>query len=166
MAGALVDHYVLAMAQPREVFVANSPYPFLVGTAALVHSDASTEEFPRTDVDANLDRPKLVALAVRNARADRERITVGRTIDNDLPLQHMRISRHHAHFTARGERWELFDDGSRNGTSVEGNRLVPKGPGQIVTLGQALRFAELEFTFLDAGRCWELLHHLTRRPTH
>jgi len=160
---SLVDHYVLAMAQPRDLFVARSPYPFLVGTAQLVHSEASTAEFPPSaDSSAADDRPKLVALAVRSGSGRTDHIRVGRTVDNDLPLQHMRISRHHAHFSLDQTHWQLFDDGSRNGTWVEEARLQPKGPGHPLALGQAVRFAELEFTFLDAGRCWELLRSLTR----
>lgn len=162
MPGAtLVDHYVLAMGQPRDLFVDRSPFPFLVGTAQLVHSEASTAEFP-PPLNVPDEKPKLVALAVRSGGGRNDHISVGRTVDNDIPLQHMRISRHHAHFAQVDIHWTLFDDGSRNGTWVEETRLPPKGAGHPLSLGQAVRFAELEFTFLDAGRCWELLRSLTR----
>jgi hypothetical protein len=81
------------------------------------------------------------------------RILLGRTAENDLALEEVTISRRHASLIVR-ERgtWSIVDDGSLNGTFVDGERLMPRAPlllsGPIATLriGSKCRFA-----FMDEG---------------
>jgi DNA-binding CsgD family transcriptional regulator len=58
--------------------------------------------------------------------SETERISVGRTSDNDVVLVgDAEVSRAHAMLTAGGAGWTLSDDGmSRNGTFVNGERVI------------------------------------------
>jgi DNA-binding NtrC family response regulator len=66
---------------------------------------------------------------------------VGRAETNEVSIDHALISREHAVFTI-GDRIELQDLGSRNGTFVRGERLAEKEkrvvtPGQLIEIGGA-----------------------------
>lgn len=55
-------------------------------------------------------------------------------------LPHATVSRHHAELRREGERWLLRDVGSRNGTRVNGMRVLEPmevHPGDRVALGDA-----------------------------
>jgi hypothetical protein len=74
-------------------------------------------------------------------------ISIGRTADNAMPLDHKSVSRRHATVECNGERVVLRDLGSHNGTRV-GERLVTEHvlqPGEIVGFGEILlRFAMVD----------------------
>lgn len=67
-------------------------------------------------------------------------LTLGREADCDLILAESQASRHHAELRRAGDRWQIVDLGSTNGTFVGGVRLAPNvarplAPGEIVTIG-------------------------------
>ncbi|MFO7777585.1 MAG: DUF3662 and FHA domain-containing protein [Nitriliruptoraceae bacterium] len=68
------------------------------------------------------------------------RLTAGRLERCDLTIQDSTVSREHAAFVRRGERWWVVDLGSTNGTRVNGRRAAehPLEPGDQVELGDAL----------------------------
>ena len=68
------------------------------------------------------------------------RLTAGRLERCDLTIQDSTVSRQHAAFVRRGERWWVVDLGSTNGTKVNGRRAAehPLDPGDQVELGDAL----------------------------
>ena len=84
-------------------------------------------------------------------------ITVGRTANHDVVIADVNVSRFHAFFRVHSARVELSDAGAAHGTFVGKVQLKPKGAAQIVIPGESVRFAHLEFTFLDAGACWDRL---------
>ncbi|MGI8904839.1 MAG: FHA domain-containing protein [Solirubrobacteraceae bacterium] len=55
--------------------------------------------------------------------ADRDRITVGRSPDNDVFLDDVTVSRDHAILVRRGTEYHLDDRGSLNGTYVNRRRV-------------------------------------------
>jgi hypothetical protein len=75
-----------------------------------------------------------------------ERVSVGRLASSDLPLEwDVEVSRVHACFERVEHEWELVDDGhSRNGTSVNGERL--SGRCRLKD-GDTLRFGTVTVTF-------------------
>ena len=67
-------------------------------------------------------------------------LTLGRGADCDLVLADSQASRRHAELRRAGERWQIVDLGSTNGTFMSGVRLAPNvarslRPGEIVTIG-------------------------------
>lgn len=68
--------------------------------------------------------------------------TVGRAETSDICLEAQGISRHHATVTVKGGGVALRDEGSSNGTFVNGQRIQesPLKDGDIVNFGLQLRF--------------------------
>lgn len=64
-------------------------------------------------------------------------LTLGRNDDNDVVVDDLLASRHHARVTATAHGLELHDLGSRNGTYVDGHRVEHAllRPGQRVSIG-------------------------------
>ncbi len=55
-----------------------------------------------------------------SVRMQRDEVTIGRGNTNDIPIDLPTVSVHHAVVRRRGERWEVVDLHSRNGTSING----------------------------------------------
>lgn len=70
---------------------------------------------------------------------------VGRGQDADVSLYSPRVSRIHARFRREGGGWSVRDEGSLNGTSVNGVRL--SGPATLQS-GDVVRVAEIELVVL------------------
>ncbi len=77
-------------------------------------------------------------------------ITVGRTRNNDVVIFDVSLSRFHASFRRGGDRLELQDAGSRNGTRVNDEPAPTSGSGRRVALASndRIRFGTVEVTFL------------------
>jgi pilus assembly protein CpaF len=65
---------------------------------------------------------------------------IGKSPDNDLPLEQSAISRRHCQLEEREGKVVVFDLGSRNGTYLDGKRLPPESgvvfsPGQTLQMG-------------------------------
>lgn len=78
---------------------------------------------------------------------DHSPITVGRSKRNRLCLPHITVSRLHATIRHDGEGWVIEDDGSKNGTYVNGKRVsgpVRLAHGDVVLFGTAAVRIELE----------------------
>jgi len=69
----------------------------------------------------------------------KDRLTIGRTADNDIQLNAAFISRRHAVVTADGETTRVIDWGSKNGVFVNSTRVTEHflKNGDIVTIGNA-----------------------------
>jgi hypothetical protein len=88
-------------------------------------------------------------------------ISIGRWDDNDIVIDDRWISRYHARIRHEGDEYVLEDLGSKNGTIVNGQRIV-----EPVTLsdGDVIQLTPLrEFTFVDYGATAPLPGE-TRRP--
>lgn len=71
---------------------------------------------------------------------DRDVITMGRATDCSIPIADRFLSRRHAEMTSEDGGWVLRDNGSANGTFVNGTRVtepVKVGPGDRIRLGDA-----------------------------
>ena len=69
----------------------------------------------------------------------KDRLTIGRTADNDIQLNAPFISRRHAVVTTDGETTRVIDWGSKNGVHVNSTRVTEHflTNGDIVTIGNA-----------------------------
>ena len=65
-------------------------------------------------------------------------LSIGRSPANDLAIEHRRISSRHALIESDGNRWQLKDLASRNGTSLNKRRLTEPRP---IKPGDVIRFA-------------------------
>lgn len=74
------------------------------------------------------------------------KLTVGRTGNNDVPVEDPSVSRLHAFFEP-GPPWTLRDAGSRLGTSVNG---TPISGTTALRSGDQVQFGDVALTFMDA----------------
>ena len=71
--------------------------------------------------------------------------TIGREADNTLSIPEAAVSRFHARVEPRGEQWWISDNGSTNGTLVNGARVEesPLEDNDVVRIGDTIfRYAE------------------------
>ncbi len=162
----------LARTHSRAKFIELCGYPFLVGMRELSrpHQPGRTVLVSQQDRDALTGRPRratgdnsLIVLAVRKVQeAFPSMITVGRTANNDVVVEDVQVSKFHAFFRINADKVEIADAGSRNGTFIGKLRLEAKGPPRPIRVGEHVSFGRVEFTFLDAGACWDRLSALDR----
>jgi hypothetical protein len=89
------------------------------------------------DLKTAWHRPRVPVLALPESQRG---VTLGRSRDCDCVLAEPSVSRRHAELRREGGRWLLRDLGSRNGTRVNGMRLLDEAevcPGDRVSFGDA-----------------------------
>jgi FHA domain/Domain of unknown function (DUF1707) len=101
---------------------------------------AAVEWLSRLDADleAAWMRPRVPTLAL--PRAEGVRLVLGRAPNCDCVVPEECVSRRHAQIWREGERWFLRDLDSRNGTRLNGTRVIERAevrPGDSVSLGGA-----------------------------
>jgi pSer/pThr/pTyr-binding forkhead associated (FHA) protein len=155
----------LALACNRDEFARRYEHPFLYAQRAALKPvrPQRTERLEITGLIPIFERDEkapaeLVVLPIKKVQlAFPSMITVGRTANNDLMVSDPQISKFHAFFKqATGGAWEIADAGSRNGTFLHNQPLEPKRPA-VIGSGDKLKFAALEFQFLDAAGLWTVL---------
>jgi len=162
-----VDFVRAALASSQPAFVEANPFPFLVGAPVDISPGADDTdgllEDPMTVRSRNAPTSRPVWMVCKVAASRPGMITVGRTVDNDIAIDHRHVSKVHAVFRERGGRFTLTDAGSKNGTWINGTRLAPKGPPSApLAHGDTVRFADVELSFVSAAGCWERLRSETK----
>ncbi len=168
------EYAALAATLQREQYVERHPFPFLWGTLSLrkPYQPGRTMMMNPLDTRHGLLKPgvlgaaqavELLLLPVRKVQDNfPSMITLGRTANNDVVVPDVQVSKFHAFFRLLpdGVRFELADAGSRNGTTVRGKKLEPRGAAQALSFGDLCGFGKLEFSFLDSGTCWDRLQKM------
>jgi pSer/pThr/pTyr-binding forkhead associated (FHA) protein len=79
------------------------------------------------------------------------RVLVGRTEENDIIVDDTTVSRRHASLVRRRSgRWAIVDEGSLNGTFLDGERVPAQRPIEIRGAPATIRFGTSEiFAFMD-----------------
>ena len=70
-----------------------------------------------------------------------EKISIGRSPNNTIPIPDPEISRKHAQLVWQGDGYALEDLGSTNGSFVNARRIIgftPLGHGDVIELGEAI----------------------------
>ncbi len=157
------DYVSLALRLERQDFVVECPFPFLLA----VNEPLPSEELPSEEtIMAGAKDPapprmgplmgRSIAYAVRKTNPlIPHSIIVGRADTSDIMILDRQISKTHALFQGAGDRWELSDAGSRNGTWVGHRKLAPRGDAAVVQSFDILSFGHRVYLFLDAGDCWD-----------
>jgi uncharacterized repeat protein (TIGR01451 family) len=101
---------------------------------------------------------------VRTVTIKPEGLTIGRSPDNDLILDHPGISRHHARIEFDGMNYQVRDLNSMNGTFVEEVRLPPDAP-RIWLPGESLRMGEI-WLRLERAEQSQATAAVVTRPSH
>ena len=70
---------------------------------------------------------------------DRNEISIGRDIANDFVINDAEVSRRHVRLTLEGDRYQIEDLNSTNGTYIDGQRLI--GP-HIMAIGEIIMFGD------------------------
>jgi hypothetical protein len=147
---ALYLVYRMDGAEPKSADFKTGYFPSVARRKAVSTNSAATSALP------SATGVLRVAKAAHNPFSDR--ISVGRSVSCDMVLRVTNVSKLHAHFlqTDAGE-WEIRDNGSTNGTFVNGVRV---GAGQriVVRPGDYLRLGQCEARLVDAGQLFDLLH--------
>lgn len=95
--------------------------------------------------------PMVFLLTKTRDNAFQRRVTVGRTSNNDLPIEDPSVSRFHAWFQREDEEapWFVVDAGSKNGTRLNGKVLEKKKPYALAP-GMKIRIGHVDLSFFDA----------------
>ncbi len=154
----------------KEGFIKTHPYPFLVEIGPKpAESDARTYETlaskSKEDRDqfrrqCNLDQSSRVFRVVKRSQGGfGDKISVGRSPNNDIVLSHMSVSKFHAYITASDVRFEfsVYDVDSRNGTQINSLPIQPMKKVEI-RHGDKVSFGgEITFLFLSAADLYSRL---------
>jgi hypothetical protein len=100
----------------------------------------STSVMRRVQLSTPVEPPKNPQLIIGNrvVALVENMINIGRNLDNDIVLEDIHASRHHAQLRLRFGTYTIFDAESRSGTFVNDIRITEKGlkPGDVIRMGE------------------------------
>lgn len=99
---------------------------------------------------------EVYPLAKKEGAPFADMITVGRTANNDVVLNDITVSRFHAFFRERDNKWFVCDAGSKNGTTHESSRLEPRKEKPLRS-GDHVKLGDVEVTFYTATDLYNIL---------
>jgi hypothetical protein len=154
----------------REGFLASAAAAALVHYAPGQAIAAGNETGARTltledeetlDESAALARPavrdraeppglELFPLAKKPGASFPDRITIGRTSNNDVVIVDTSVSRLHAYVRRVGDAWSIADAGSKNGSWLRGEKLEARREKPLMSRA-IVRFGEIDLTFYVAA---------------
>jgi len=127
------------------------------GGRTLTLEDGSIDEtlplgsFSITDIDMAIH-----PLLKRAGASFPDRITIGRTSNNDVTIPDHSISRLHAYARLTGDRWVVADAGSKNGSWLRGETLEPRKE-RAIRSREVLRLGDVDLTFYLAADLYQVL---------
>jgi len=99
---------------------------------------------------------EVYPLAKKPGASFPDRITIGRTANNDVVVAETSISRLHAYVKRVGSDWVVADGGSKNGSWLKGAVLEPRKEQRLVSRA-LLRFGDVDVTFYPAADLYAAL---------
>lgn len=106
------------------------------------------EERPLQGVDGSAYLDRLAPLLSRDPAASA--VTLGRAADRDLVVSLTSISKRQARFERRGDGWVIIEEGSRNGTTLNGVALEAGQPQPLACGDEVCLSAHLVVEVLSA----------------
>jgi hypothetical protein len=160
-------HYRHLIALGREEFLAAAapgafvryPSRVLVGLPSLdltVAPDQTMEVASAgSRVEAEIEL-EVFPLVKKPGASFPDRITIGRTHNNDIAIVDHSVSRLHAYVRQQGPGWVVADAGSKNGSWLRGIALEARRE-QALPSRVVLRLGEVDLTFFVASDLFEAL---------
>lgn len=99
---------------------------------------------------------EVYPLAKKPGASFPDRITIGRTANNDVVITDTSISRLHAYLRRDGARWVVADAGSKNGSWLRGAPLDARRE-RAIDSSAVLRLGDVDVTFYLAGDLYAAL---------
>lgn len=142
---------------PEDKFCSScgTPRPLVEGesTGVVVPGSSDTGPIPVTEGLAGLPSGTSVIVVQRGPEVGQrfeltgEQLTAGRSADNDIMLDDITVSRHHAQFVAQDDGWAVVDLGSLNGTYVNRSSIERRllASGDLIQIGKY----RLQFLHVD-----------------
>jgi hypothetical protein len=126
----------------------------------------AAHEAPETLASLLESDPFFAAPLRKRAGVDvafKDRISVGRTVNKDIVLRHITVSKFHGWFEIDAEGGAYFTEaGSKNGTRINGKVLVAR-ERSMVHLGDTIRFGSVEVLSCSPAVFWEAVHICAKR---
>jgi hypothetical protein len=151
----------LASAAPAALVrfrASGDPASSAVATITLDKDETLDEDYP--DVDETLPSGKVdlggeielevFPLVKKPGASFPDRITIGRTSNNDVVIADTSVSRLHAYVRRIGDAWSVADAGSKNGTSLRGAALEARKERPLPSRA-LLRIGDVDLTFYVAA---------------
>jgi hypothetical protein len=110
---------------------------------------------PHGTVVAEPTEMEIYPLAKKPGASFRDRITIGRTSNNDVVIADHSVSRLHGYVRQAGG-WIFADAGSKNGSWIDDARLEPRREAPLPS-GAVLRLGDVVMTFYPAADLFDLL---------
>ena len=98
---------------------------------------------------------EIYPLAKKPGALFRDRITIGRTPNNDVVIGDSSVSRLHA-YVRRADGWIVADAGSKNGSWLGDTRLEARRE-TVLPAGAQLRFGDVQLMFYPSEQLFEML---------
>jgi hypothetical protein len=101
------------------------------------------------DLSPDIDM-EVYPLTKKPGAAFPDRITLGRTSNNDIVVNDTSVSRFHAYIRRDGATWVVADAGSKNGSWLRGEALEPRREKPLASRA-IIKLGEVEMTFYLAA---------------
>ena len=120
-----------------------------VGLSTLSIDEEIEETLPHSRIDVEDVDFQIYPLVKKPGAAYPDRITIGRTANNDVAIADTSVSRLHAYVRRDGGNWVVADAGSKNGSWLRGEFLEPRREKPLPSRA-ILKIGEIEMTFYSA----------------
>jgi hypothetical protein len=137
---------------------ADRPIDHRMGPPAGAHEDrgeAVDEAMPHGKFIPVPAAIELFPLAKKPGASFPDRITIGRTSNNDVVIADASVSRLHA-YVRDSDPWVVADAGSKNGSWLDGVVLAPRRETALAP-GAAIRFGDVQLAFYRSEDLFELM---------
>jgi hypothetical protein len=161
-------HYRHLLELGREEFLAATAPAVFVRYRALAPDPAPTPTPTIDQLDAEVDETmphgkftpepvemELYPLAKKPGASFPDRITIGRTSNNDVVIADASVSRLHA-YVRQADDWIVADAGSKNGSWLGGGVLEPRREAPL-SPGAMVRFGDVQLTFHRSEDLFDLM---------
>jgi hypothetical protein len=107
------------------------------------------ETLPHGTVDLDAIDLQVFPLAKKPGASFADRITIGRTSNNDVVIADASVSRLHAYVRRDGNAWLIADAGSKNGSWLRGGALEARRERPLPSRA-LVKLGDVELTFYEA----------------